>query len=43
MSGPKVKGQGHQGQKTRYALPSHPAATEWNSLAANSVAFDHCW
>jgi len=33
----KVKGQGHQGQQTRCALPSPPAATEWNALAANNV------
>jgi len=35
----KVKGQlGHQGQKTRCALPSPhaPAATEGNVLAANN-------
>jgi len=30
-----VKGQGHEGQKTRCALQSPPAATEWNVLAAN--------
>jgi len=33
----KVKGQGDQRQKTRCALPSPPAATEWNVLAANYV------
>jgi len=32
----KVKGKGHQ-QKTRLALPSPPAATEWNAFAANNV------
>ena len=37
MSRSKVKGKGHQGQKTRCALPSPPAATEWNTLAANNV------
>jgi len=37
MSGSLVKGQGHQGQKTRYALPSPPAATEWNALPANDA------
>jgi len=33
----KVKGQGHQRQKTCCAFPSPPAATEWNMLAANNV------
>jgi len=37
MSRSNVKGQGHQGQKMRYALPSPPAATEWNALTENSV------
>jgi len=32
-----VKGQGHQGQKTRLALPTPPGAYEWYTLAANSV------
>jgi len=33
----KVKGQGHLGQKMPCALPSPPAATEWNALAANNI------
>jgi len=33
----EVKGQGHQRQKARYALPSPPAATEWNAVAVNNV------
>jgi len=45
----KVKGQGHQGQKTCCALPSPPAVTKWNALAANNVMqqqtgpFRCCW
>jgi len=44
MSRSKVKGHSHQGQKTRCALPSPPAATEWNEHAAhhiNSSRRDH--
>ena len=38
MSSSKIKGQGHQGQKTRSALTTSPASsTEWNALAANNV------
>jgi len=43
----KLKGQGHEGQK-RCALPSHPAAVEWNAFAANNInqqqmgPFHHC-
>jgi len=43
----KLKGQGHEGQK-HCALPSHPAAVEWNAFAANNVSqqqtgpFHHC-
>jgi len=37
MSRSKVKGQGHQRQRTRAALSSPPAATEWNTLAVNDV------
>jgi len=37
MSRSKVKGQGQQGQKTRLALLSHPAAYECYALAANST------
>jgi len=33
----KVKGQRHQGQKTRCPVPSLPPTTEWNALAANNV------
>jgi len=32
----KVKGQGHQAQQTRLALPASPGAYEWYALAANS-------
>jgi len=32
-----VKGQGHQGQKTRCALLHPSAVTEWNALAANNI------
>jgi len=37
MSRSKIKGQGHQRQKTGCALPSPPTATEWIALAANNV------
>jgi len=35
----KIKGQGHQGQKTHLVLPSPVAAYEWYwyTLAANSM------
>jgi len=45
----KVKGQGHQGQKTSSVLPSHRAAYKWYAIAANSVQqqwmvpFHRCW
>jgi len=37
MSSSKVKGQGHQGQQTRLALPTPAGAYEWYALAAKSV------
>jgi len=30
----ECQGEGHQGQKMCCALPSPPAATEWNAFAA---------
>ena len=41
MSRSKVKGQGHQGQKTRCALRTVNTPemwTEWNALVADNVA-----
>jgi len=38
MSRLKVKGQGHQGQKTRCALNTPAVWTEWNALVADNVA-----
>ena len=40
LSRSKVKGQGHQGQKTRCALTTLPCKlwTKWNALVADNVA-----
>jgi len=49
MSSMTTAPQGHREQKMCCALPSHPAAMEWNALAANIVMqqqtgpFHCCW